>query len=247
MEFKSESTKEIAKALAEAQKHMKSPKKSGAGNYGDYATINDSRAAVLPHLNTQNIAVIQSLGYDDKSEFLETVLLHNSGEWLSSKMRLKMDKPTMQGYGSAITYAARYSLEALACCGGGSLDDDGEQLEDKKNEKAKPALKLHAEPAAKPAQSQTSEFRFKFGKYKDKTFDDVAAQFGVADLGNYIQYLQRPNGTKTAEENKKSLEMNQPLFRAYETWKAASLAINPSFIHDIPAPSDDDMPDYFIK
>ena len=53
-----------------------------------------------------------------------TMLMHNSGQYIQSEYLLPMDKVTPQGAGSAITYARRYALQALA--GIPSVDDDSE-------------------------------------------------------------------------------------------------------------------------
>lgn len=125
--FQSDSIAELAKSLAKAQPHIKEPAKDKKGNFGPYASLASLRRAVLPALNAEGIAVTQLL-WSDVDEYLETKLVHISGEWMSSRMKLKIDKPSMQGYGSAITYACRYSLQALAGSGG-EEDDDGEASE----------------------------------------------------------------------------------------------------------------------
>jgi hypothetical protein len=55
--------------------------------------------------------------------YVETLLLHDSGESHSSKVYLVLDKQNMQGLGSAITYARRYGLLGMACLA--PEDDDG--------------------------------------------------------------------------------------------------------------------------
>jgi hypothetical protein len=51
------------------------------------------------------------------------MLLHTSGEWLSSTLRIPATKQDAQGFGSAITYGRRYGLQAI--CGVPAEDDDG--------------------------------------------------------------------------------------------------------------------------
>jgi hypothetical protein len=50
--------------------------------------------------------------------------MHKSGEWVQQEYLLPMDKVTPQGAGSAITYARRYALQAMA--GIPAVDDDAE-------------------------------------------------------------------------------------------------------------------------
>ena len=54
---------------------------------------------------------------------IETILMHESGEWLSNSFTVQLSKQDSQGAGSAITYCRRYSLQAIA--GIPSEDDDG--------------------------------------------------------------------------------------------------------------------------
>jgi hypothetical protein len=56
---------------------------------------------------------------------LNTILLHESGEFISSEMKIvTKDDRNPQAYGSAISYARRYSLQAMLCVG--AEDDDAE-------------------------------------------------------------------------------------------------------------------------
>ena len=52
-----------------------------------------------------------------------TRIMHSSGEWIEGDCILPPTKADAQGYGSAITYAKRYGLQAMA--GVPSVDDDG--------------------------------------------------------------------------------------------------------------------------
>jgi len=55
---------------------------------------------------------------------VETVLIHESGEILEcGTLHVPASKQDPQGYGSALTYARRYSL--MAACGIAPEDDDG--------------------------------------------------------------------------------------------------------------------------
>jgi hypothetical protein len=55
---------------------------------------------------------------------VETMILHSSGEWICCGiLALPVSKKDAQGYGSALTYARRYSLSAAV--GVAPEDDDG--------------------------------------------------------------------------------------------------------------------------
>jgi hypothetical protein len=118
--------KTIAAALARAQMNMGKALKQSANlafrsKYADLGNVID---ACLPALNEAGIALIQPTGEDAHGRFVETILIHGeSGESLSCRVPLIVAKNDMQGYGSAVTYARRYGLMAMA--GIAPEDDDG--------------------------------------------------------------------------------------------------------------------------
>lgn len=128
MIHKSEQINEIAKALAAAQSEMKAAKKDATNPFfkSGYATLESVSDACLPALNKHGIAVTQTtarLG-DGSLVTLETTLIHSSGQWIGSVYPVHPTKNDPQSLGSAITYARRYSLAAIA--GVTVSDDDGE-------------------------------------------------------------------------------------------------------------------------
>jgi len=64
----------------------------------------------------QNIALYQETSEDSTGVTVETVFLHESGEtFRGGKLHVPASKQDPQGYGSALTYARRYSV--MAACG----------------------------------------------------------------------------------------------------------------------------------
>ena len=122
--------KSIATALASAQINMgKALKQANNPHFrSKYADLGSVMDACLPALNERGIAVIQPTGEDDTGRFVETIMIHGeSGEQLSCRVPLIVGKNDMQGYGSAVTYARRYGLMAMA--GIAPEDDDGNAAE----------------------------------------------------------------------------------------------------------------------
>jgi hypothetical protein len=118
--------KSIASALAAAQINMgKALKQSTNPHFKrKYADLGNVMDACLPALNEAGIAVIQPAGEDETGRYVETVFIHGeSGEKLSCRVPLIIDQNNMQRYGSAVTYARRYGLMAMA--GIAPEDDDG--------------------------------------------------------------------------------------------------------------------------
>ncbi len=133
---KSESIKELACALAKAQGQMGGAHKGKANPFfkSVYADLSSVVTAIREPLSSNGLSFIQATEPSDKDEIrVITMLMHESGEWLSSTIAIPVSKADAQGYGSAITYAKRYGLQGLL--GVPSEDDDGNAAA-----KAKPAI-----------------------------------------------------------------------------------------------------------
>lgn len=89
-----------------------------------YAGLGECLEAVDQALLDNGIALIQETFDDPTGVTIETVFLHESGESLRcGKLHVPAAKQDPQGYGSALTYARRYSL--MTACGIAPEDDDG--------------------------------------------------------------------------------------------------------------------------
>jgi hypothetical protein len=89
-----------------------------------YADLGACIDAVEEALLANGIAFFQETSEDPTGVTVETVFLHESGESLRcGKLHVPASKQDPQGYGSALTYARRYSL--MASCGIAPEDDDG--------------------------------------------------------------------------------------------------------------------------
>ena len=89
------------------------------------------RDAVIPIFSKHGLSIIQSLSSTEKGAECETMLMHTSGEWVSGLLSLPIVKHDPQGYGSAATYARRYTLMSFSGVVGDS-DDDANAASDSK-------------------------------------------------------------------------------------------------------------------
>lgn len=126
MENRSEKLGELAKALAQAQAEMSTASKSAENphfrsRYADLAAVFE---ACKKALNKHGFAIVQKVKNDPNGACVETMLLHSSGEYVSSECWLPVAQKTAQAYGSTITYARRYGLTSLAGVAADE-DDDG--------------------------------------------------------------------------------------------------------------------------
>lgn len=120
----SESIKEITKALLIAQKSIGAAKKSGKNPHfqSTFANLGDVMEACKTILNDNGITILQPI----MGATLETMLLHETGEWMMSETPIVAKAPNdPQAMGSAITYARRYGLQSMVFIP--AEDDDGQK------------------------------------------------------------------------------------------------------------------------
>jgi hypothetical protein len=125
----------IASALVKAQKEFGPALKTSTNPHfrSRYADLSACVEAVIDALNNNGIMIMQHTHPCDNGVIVETMFIHESGEYVSGgKLHVPASKQDPQGYGSALTYARRYSLQAA--CGIAPEDDDG-------NAASKPTIK----------------------------------------------------------------------------------------------------------
>lgn len=114
-------------ALAKAQGQIRGAEKDRTNPQfrQGYATLASVWDACRAALATNGLAVVQATQVDaDGHVLLRTVLGHSSGESIEAVYPVRPTQDTPQAYGSALTYARRYSLAAIV--GVAPDDDDGQ-------------------------------------------------------------------------------------------------------------------------
>ena len=97
-----------------------------------YADLGACLEAVDHPCLDAGIVLYQETFEDATGETVETDFLHDSGESLRcGRLHVPASKQDPQGYGSALTYARRYSL--ITACGIAPEDDDGNAASRKNN------------------------------------------------------------------------------------------------------------------
>jgi len=174
---KSDSIIKFAPAFLKAQKAIRAAVKADVNPFykKHYATIESVIDASKKPLNDNGISVLQSVGNLDSGEtYIETMLLHESGEFLSDKMKVTMEKEGPQGQGSAITYARRYSLQSMVLLPAEDDDAESATIRDKKpnpkSDKPVPMSKLQQEELVEFTKNPNlkEEKRFDLQKWLDK-------------------------------------------------------------------------------
>lgn len=153
---------ELAAALVKANEDFPAVVKDASNpHFGSrYASLGAIVDAVRPVLAQHGITIVQSGGQaDDAGAEVVTRLLHRSGQWIETVVRMPLGKSNAQGAGSALTYGRRYGLSAALNIVADD-DDDGN---------AASATKTDARPERKPTPptpSAGASFAMPFGKSK---------------------------------------------------------------------------------
>lgn len=127
--FRSVEIKELATALAKAQGEMNVAdlNKSNPFFKSKYADLMSVVQASRPALSKYGLSVVQSIIHqDDGASTLYTILLHTSGQYIESRMRIIPPKNDIQTISSYTTYLKRMAYASLIVVTVGEEDDDAE-------------------------------------------------------------------------------------------------------------------------
>lgn len=120
---KSDSITAIAKAMMVFQEKVGTVPRNGTNPHfkSKFATLDDIVATIKAPMKEAKLSYVQMPSGEN---CLVTVLMHDSGEFMESTVKMKPSKDDPQGQGSAITYMRRYSLSAMLGLAT-EEDDDG--------------------------------------------------------------------------------------------------------------------------
>lgn len=147
----SEQIDALSKALSKAQGEMGGAVKDASNPFyqSSYADLGSVIRAIKESFANNGLSYTQFPVRDEAGAGVETILMHESGQWIKSSYTLPLAKFDAQSAGSCLTYARRYALQAIA--GIPAVDDDGNQAT-----AAAPAEPL-PKPARKPKAQKTPE------------------------------------------------------------------------------------------
>lgn len=121
----SDTLTKIIPALVRASANFKPAVKSATNPHfkSKYVPLEGVVDSINAALLAEGIYATQQTRVEDGNTLLVTMFYHNSGEWIGGEYPVHPVKPDPQALGSAMTYARRYALMALA--GIPAEDDDG--------------------------------------------------------------------------------------------------------------------------
>ena len=168
----SERIDQLVDALAKAQlefpplvrnKEVFVVSRSGTRFAFKYATLDRLLDAVRAPLANHGLVLVQTTHQNGQQIILETTLLHNSGQWISSELVLRPGE-TSQEFGSSLTYMRRYAIAALLCLAPEEDDDaniaDGHEINGVRDLPIKPAgtsPRIWAEPFGETSEPEAGE------------------------------------------------------------------------------------------
>lgn len=130
----------VAAALVAAQKEMGNATKDSNNPFfkSKYADLIAIREAILPVTTKHELTVLQLPAVQDGKNYIQTVVMHSSGQFLSSMDEVVVAKQNdPQSKLAAQTYTRRGSLQAFFNIG--CEDDDGETANGRGNAVNKPS------------------------------------------------------------------------------------------------------------
>jgi ERF superfamily len=210
MQRSSETIGAIATALAKAQAELENPEKTLTatipGRDGErtfrYASLASGLDLVRKSLGQHEIAVMQTTTVDHGQIILTTMLVHASGEWVSSVWPVcAATESSAHAKGAALTYARRYALFTLVGIAGEDDLDAPDLLPQPKQASPEPALPrkpkgpIHAPRLPLLAPEPSAELR-------ERLLGEISALASGDDLALWAHRTLPLKNTLTAEDSK---------------------------------------------
>lgn len=198
---KSEEIDKLAIALAKFQGSLEQPSlnsevkvrtKTGGEYKFKYADLSECKRAAKQPLADNELSVCQLIE-DDYS--IRTILLHSSGQWISSKVRMPSNTADAQSIGSAITYAKRYAFCAIL----GIVADDDEDANIASDNSAQ-----KEQPKEQPKKTANSRVK------KELTRDHLNNESAMKSISEWLY-----NKEKIAKEANQPFSVESVISNAY--------------------------------
>lgn len=208
----------LAAALAKAQvamKHADPSREAGvtrdSAKKRKYATLADVMDAARPALSANGLSVVQHPSTGAGSIILTTWLLHESGQWMRSRLELPRHEasnmPIIWAMGTALSYARRYAYAAIVGVAvedddaqGTEVADEAHQEARRERESAAPAMfpnfgKMKGQPIAG---APLNELEYYLGAARKSLADPAKARFHAKEsalIGALEAELARQRGS----------------------------------------------------
>ena len=208
----SDSIAKLAAALVAAQAELRAVGMDAVNPHfkSKYASLDNIIETIRPTLAKHGLAVVQGTTTPESDASntvrgftVETMLVHASGEWLTSAIVMPLGKADPQGAGAALTYGRRYGLSALLSLATDE-DDDGNAASKQRTTASRSTgaagapngarqsgqSAMHTTtPATQPTEDDPGAFIKPFGRGKDGPISNLS----VEDLQGGIKFARDKN------------------------------------------------------
>lgn len=215
----SESITRLAASLVKAQSELRAVGMDAVNPHfrAKYASLDNIIETIRPTLAKHGLAVVQGATLPESTVegkvtgfTVETMLIHESGEWLLSGVVMPLAKSDPQGAGAAITYGRRYGISALLSLATDE-DDDGNRVSQQRSGGSrasgpasagtgavghKAPSETGAAPTTQPRRTSDTlgadDYVMPIGKQKGKTLGQIATD----DLVSAATWIEDKSLTK---------------------------------------------------
>ena len=122
-------TDKLIEALVKAQQKVNDAVQDSSNPFfkSDYASLKSVLETVKPVFNEEGIYIQQVAHENEPGVSVETIFMGHGGSVSSGKVPMPAPKNDPQGFGSALSYAKRYSLQMACGIATQKEDDDAEK------------------------------------------------------------------------------------------------------------------------
>ena len=179
----------IGKALSVAQGEISNPVRNKDNPFfkTKYVELSSVIDVLRAPFAKNGLSIVQSpTCINEKKELvLETLIMHTSGEWIASSFAIPVSKTDAQACGSAITYARRYVLQAIALI---SADDD-DDAEGAVNREVKSPSKPQQQPEQPPQSKKPISPPQREGIFKGSSYNGTEYSILIAINDREYRFL----------------------------------------------------------
>lgn len=205
----------IAPALHLAQSALRGALKDSTNPHfkSKFANLESVWDACRVPLHSNGLSVVQAPCFENGEPCLSTVLLHSSGEYVSSTYPLRPAKADPQGYLAAMTYARRGCLAAML--GVIQVDDDGNEASTPSPAPAPAAPRLNAPVTPKPL--APAKLRSDVNDKLKEAFGDIEASFtALCVAGGMLKAGQTYTMLSTVDAQRALKDVEGVRLKAYQ-------------------------------
>jgi hypothetical protein len=149
----SENPAKLFEAFAKVREAIEQPAKAGQANYGTFVTLDDMERAITNAEKGSGVAHLQEVTSDERLVKVTTYIVHSSGAYMQfDPFAVPAAKTDAQAFGSAETYARRYSLAAAYGIVSEEDDDGNSATAGIGNRNANQRTSQHKAPSSRPNQ-----------------------------------------------------------------------------------------------